>query len=315
MAAASLKPAGAELWPSPVPEPRPGVYLVSLAEDPDATTPTISECPVDSRAIEELLRVRPELTLDRERPSPQQLADRISAFWLPDETILYIGLAGTSVAHRVRQYHRTRLGARSPHAGGWFLKTLRVLPELRVHYAACGEPLAAENQMLAAFAAEVSGSSRQALHDPDRVMPFANLEHPKGRRKRHGIEGAKEARHRQAARPRTAAKAKAARPRAPASTSSSPLTTPHLRSQRVTAADLGRGQIRIPRGPSKALFPADRTDLTVNVRGVELSGRWDPRLGPPERSGVMRVGKQLAELVGEDEVLALDRWQGRVGFR
>lgn len=32
------------------------------------------------------------------------------------------------------------LGARSPHAGGWFMKTLSVLGELHVHYATCSDP-------------------------------------------------------------------------------------------------------------------------------------------------------------------------------
>ena len=98
-------------------------------------------------------------------------------------------------------------------------------------------------------------------------MPFANLEHPKGVRKRHGILGAKEARGRQTRR-RQARLTPATPP--PASRPAPPAVTPHLRSQRVTAADLDRGQIRIPRGASKAVFPSERTDLTVEVRGIRL---------------------------------------------
>ena len=62
------------------------------------------------------------------------------------------------------------------------------------------------------------------------------------------------------------------------------------------------------------MFPSERTDLIVEVRGVQLEGRWDPRFGPPERSGVMRVGKQLDELVAAEEVLALDADGGRITF-
>lgn len=52
--------------------------------------------------------------------------DRLATFWLPDEVVLYIGLAGASVRKRVRQYYRTPLGDKRPHAGGWWLKTLTV---------------------------------------------------------------------------------------------------------------------------------------------------------------------------------------------
>jgi hypothetical protein len=104
-----------------------------------------------SGAIEELLRKRPELRLDGERPSVEALAARIAQFWLADETVLYVGLAGTSLGTRVNQYYKTPLGARRPHAGGYFLKVLANLNDLKVHFAACDDPDQAEDSMLATF--------------------------------------------------------------------------------------------------------------------------------------------------------------------
>jgi hypothetical protein len=116
--------------------------------------------------------------------------------------VLYVGLASPrkrrpthgELAKRVGDYYRSSLGARSPHSGGWPLKTLSCLNELYVHYAFCGEEVAAEHAALACFASRVSQVSRAALHDPVNVMPFANLEFPKGTAKAHGITGAREPR-------------------------------------------------------------------------------------------------------------------------
>ncbi len=104
--------------------------------------------------------------------------------------ILYLGMAGTSLAGRLGQYYRTPLGARSPHAGGWFLKLLSNLPSLFVHWVECEGPDTAEDRMVAAFCGNVSPEAATRLHDPANPLPFANLRWPKGRPKNHGITGA-----------------------------------------------------------------------------------------------------------------------------
>lgn len=105
--------------------------------------------------------------------------------------MLYIGLAGTSVGRRVSQYYSTRLGARSPHAGGWFLKTLSNLDDLNVHYATAVDPAAAERRLLQAFVDGVDDAGRDELHDPACPYPLANLVGPTRVRKAHGITGAR----------------------------------------------------------------------------------------------------------------------------
>lgn len=186
-----LSHGGCVRWNSPVPSQRPGVYLISLTADPEALAAAIARCPLRPAAIQELLRVSPGVQLDCRVPSAGDLAQRISAFWLPDEVVLYIGLASTSLRKRVRQYYKTPIGASKPHAGGWFLKTLSNLDDLHVHYAECSEQAVCEDRLLQAFSRSVSTSTRASLHDAERPMPFANLEWPRGTRKRHGITGAR----------------------------------------------------------------------------------------------------------------------------
>lgn len=134
--------------------------------------------------------MRPELRLDGRRPSAAQLSARLQAFWLPDEVVLYIGLAGASLRKRVGQYYGTPLGARRPHAGGWWLKALSLLDGLWVHYGATTQDAAAEKAMLEHFAGGVSGVSRAGLHDPCNRAAFANLRTGSGDNKAHGITSA-----------------------------------------------------------------------------------------------------------------------------
>ena len=59
------------------------------------------------------------------------------------------------------------------------LKTLACLHDVCVHYAYCDRVNQAENDSIGHFAKHVLEKTRASLHDPVRVMPFANLEFPK----------------------------------------------------------------------------------------------------------------------------------------
>ena len=189
--AVGLELVGSVRWGSRVPAPFPGVYLVALDAAPDTCTATLAEAPINDQRVAELLRVRPELRLDGSRPTVAALGKRLAGCWLPDETVLYIGLAGTSLQRRVGQYYTTPLGARRPHAGGWFLKTLSNLDELAIHYATAADPAAAERDLLKAFIESIDGAAGNGLHDSSCPYPFANLVGPSGVRKAHGITGAR----------------------------------------------------------------------------------------------------------------------------
>jgi hypothetical protein len=297
-----------------------GIYVVALTEDPSSLEATLSRAPISGSAVDELLSVRPELTLDGSRPEPQELAARLGTFWFRDEVVLYIGLAGQrrtrpvggELSKRVREYYETRLGARGPHAGGWPLKTLSCLDELYVHYAYCGDVDRTEAACIARFAEQVSRQARASLRDPVRVMPFANLEFPKGSAKRHGIRGAR------APRPKPGAAISLPAPKVPTPARPRPLpegsVTPHHRSQNVTESDISVGQVRIPVGATKSLLPPARQDIEVVLRGRELTCRWDPHHGAKERSGVIRVGKAAATgpLAPGDVLMVSVRWGCRL---
>jgi hypothetical protein len=321
--AASLRPAGVVRWgeaPSPPPsgEPSTGIYVVALTDRTGTLDGVLSTAPLSSVAVDELLDARPELTLDGRRATTQTVIERLSSFWLPDEVVLYIGLAGPrrnqppegEVSKRVKEYYATPLGARSPHSGGWPLKTIDRLQDLYVHFAYCHRVTEAERECLGHFAARVSVTSLALLRDQVRVMPFANLEFPKGNPKNHGFRGARGPRARESivgARGAEPASSERIAPAAQPSVSAG-LVAPiaaRYRSQRVTAKDIEVGQVRIP-ADTKTLFPGTRTQVVVELRGHMLECRWDPRLGERERSGVLRVGKRAAtDLLSPDDVLAV----------
>lgn len=295
---------GVVTWGERVVWDGPGIYVVSLPKGSarNAGSISLAKC-------EELLSVRPELKLDGTRPDAQALRDRIAGFWVPVERVLYIGLAGTSVSSRTHNYYRTPLGARAPHSGGWFLKTLDCISELEVHYASSDEPRASEADALAEFAEGVSSAARARLHDDERVMPFANLEYPQGVRKSHGITGARQPHRARSTRTQTMADDHAQRAWSDRGSRRPSTDTGQLTTQRVTAADRKRGQIRIPVA-SKAAFPAERDHIVVELRGLVVECRWDPR---PSRSGVIGIGKAIvSDLVGIDEVLQIEVLDDRV---
>lgn len=188
-AAVNLQPEGCVPWRSTLPEKRPGIYVVSLTSNARGVSGGSPRCPVSEAALDQLLRICPELTVDGRTPTRSRLGDRIASYWLLDETVLYIGLAGTSLRDRVRSYHATPLGASKPHKGGWWLKTLANLDRLYVHYAASDDVKNDEDEMLRAFASRVSRRSRAALPSGDPVIPFANLRDGDYRLRRHRIKG------------------------------------------------------------------------------------------------------------------------------
>lgn len=79
-----------------------------------------------------------------------------------------------------------------------------------------------------------------------------------------------------------------------------------MRTQRVTAADIERGQIRLPRN-AKSAFPAIAGPVEVELRGTRLSGHWNPRtMDDKERSGVLRLGVDRLRMIPPNTVLAID---------
>jgi double-stranded uracil-DNA glycosylase len=81
----------------------------------------------------------------------------------------------------------------------------------------------------------------------------------------------------------------------------------HELSQRVTNNDLQQGQIRLKQ-PARRFFPADKGRVEILLRGDRLQAGYDPRLGPPPKSPVLRIGRQrLREAVRPNEQLHISR--------
>lgn len=193
--AAGVVRLGAVPWRVRVPSEASGVYAIARTSDPAAQVS--GRAAIDSAAVQQLLDTRVELTLNGYRPSREALSERLTSMWLPDEPVIYVGLAGTSLATRVGQFYSTRLGARSPHAGGWPIKCISDLSATWVDFGECTDVKDAEQKMLDAFMSAVTPEARASVLDPELPLPFANLEFVDSARrrliKRHGIGGAKTA--------------------------------------------------------------------------------------------------------------------------
>jgi hypothetical protein len=256
----------------------------------------------DLGAFEALRIDCPSVTVDGAPATNESLAERIGAFWIPESAILYVGLASTSVRKRVGQYYSTHIGQRSPHAGGWWLKTLVGLESLFVHYAEAETPRSTEDRLLKTFAAAVPPSVRRALHDSERIAPFANVEVQAGIRKRHGMAGYKKDRANAKTSLIPAARAEPspapdrehgrARPTSPGQVGAS--KGPRIESQVITDKDRASSNLRIP-ARSKFALPAVDGYLEVSYRGRRVDARWRVN---GSRSGTIGLGRTIMGSIG-----------------
>lgn len=129
-----LEVTGAVAWGTPVSSEACGVYVVSLSQDPSRSGGLRAQAPIDRGSIERWIARVPTIELDKFKTTAGGVIERLSRFWLTDESILYIGKA-TPLRSRINAYYATPLGNRGPHAGGHWIKTLSVLNETFVHFA------------------------------------------------------------------------------------------------------------------------------------------------------------------------------------
>ncbi|WP_146068878.1 hypothetical protein [Arthrobacter sp. ZGTC131] len=298
-----LEWAGAVQWGEQIHLDQPGVYVVSSTADLEDSVGLLPLYKPDPASFKDLRQLCPEVMIDGTPATDEALAQRIGAFWIQDSPVLYIGLAGTSAQKRVRQYYVTRIGQRSPHAGGWWLKTLSGLADLYVHYAPASDPAAAESALLNAYAESVPVAVRRQLFDAERIAPFANVNVRHGLRKRHGLAGYKiERSANDSASPsmRLQSAAPAAQePLPPSARSHEASKASHsdgirIESQAITDADRTRSNLRIPARSKFALPPTDGF-LTVNYGGTSSEARWRVN---GSRSGTIGLGKKIMRTLG-----------------
>ena len=118
-------------WRQPIPWETPGVYVLALSPDPQASSG---------------------------RPLPDNLPIEIGARWLHDQPVIYIGKAGgvdskSTLKKRLGQYYRHRWGESAPHNGGQDVHLLKC--PIWIFAASASEPLPMEKAMIAAFRTRV----------------------------------------------------------------------------------------------------------------------------------------------------------------
>ncbi|MBA2701589.1 MAG: hypothetical protein H0U58_07815, partial [Chloroflexi bacterium] len=137
----------------PVPARGPGVFLIELAT-------ALPRAPLELTRVGKWLERLPDLRLDGERPTSRALATRLTAFWLPRQTVLYVGATSHSIGARVAAMERTALGDRRPSSAGHWLQTLRLPSTTRLWWAATDAPVEYEDALLTSFAAGVTDEER-----------------------------------------------------------------------------------------------------------------------------------------------------------
>ena len=99
-------------WPGrPVPASGGGVFLV------ESTAP-LTRAPIELTRVGKWIERVPSLTIDGERPTSKAMAARLGVFWLPSQTVLYVGSSSNSISGRVASMQRTALGTGVAAAAG-----------------------------------------------------------------------------------------------------------------------------------------------------------------------------------------------------
>jgi transcription elongation factor GreA len=173
---------GPVVWGRPVPPGGPGVFVVELS------TP-LPRAPIELTQVGKWIERVPGLMLDGERPTSKALAARLGTFWLPSQSVVYIGAASTSIGGRVSAIEKTVLGDRRPNPAGHWLHTFRPSTPMRVWWARTDALEEYEDALLAAFAAGLPPEEVAALSDASVVLPFANLRRATGERRTTGLSG------------------------------------------------------------------------------------------------------------------------------
>jgi len=180
-------------WGERIPTQDEGIYIVSLSDDPNSNNGILNEVPISDNIIEKWIAKVDGFEIDRIKTYDLKvIIKRLSQFWMPDENIVYIGKApkrssGKGIGNRVNEYYRTEYGARKPHAGGHWIKSLTVFEDLFVYYSPCDNPGDVEISLLRYFCKNVSETTRDILRDKTLSLPFANLQLERGQIKNHGL--------------------------------------------------------------------------------------------------------------------------------
>ena len=179
--AVGLTPDGPARWGAPIRVVGAGVFVVEWPTSTD-------RAPVDISAVGTWLARVETLRVDGERPTGKGLAARLASWWLPGETIAYIGSA-KALGRRIEALAATPLGDARPNPAGQWLKALRGYAGTRIWWAATDAAEEYEDALLEAFTEAVPAAATAALPDPSLVLPFANRRRPGGKLRADGVTG------------------------------------------------------------------------------------------------------------------------------
>ncbi len=174
---------GPARWGAKPPSRGPGIFAVETASPSESA-------PIDIDEVRRWLERVPDLRMDGERPTQSSLAARLRTFWIPGQTLLYVGRTAKSLGARVASLYATELGHAQPHPGGHWLKTLRDQPKLRLWWAETDAPEEYEDELIAAFGKALPDDIREGLPGGMPVLPWANLESPTGPARDTGLSNA-----------------------------------------------------------------------------------------------------------------------------
>ncbi|HYN49238.1 MAG TPA: hypothetical protein VER83_10255 [Candidatus Nanopelagicales bacterium] len=179
--AVGLTPDGPARWGTPIRMAGPGVFLVQWPAPLD-------RAPIDISAVGTWLARVETLRVDGERPTGKALAVRLAAWWLPGETVVFVG-SGKSLGRRIETMAATPLGDARPNPAGQWFKALRGFEGTRLWWAATDAVEEYEDALLEAFAAALPAATAAALPAGSPVLPFANRRRPGGSVRPDGISG------------------------------------------------------------------------------------------------------------------------------
>lgn len=169
-------------WGTTFKDTNEGIYIVSLSPYAENNSSIIPSPSFSKTILQAWIDFLPDFTMDGSKPTIDKLKSRLSDLWIPDESILYIGKASggfpnSGLGKRISDYYRTKIGSRSPHSGGQWIKTLSNISSLWIYYGYCEDSEVVEFDMLTSFMNNISTFSRDKLRDKRLPLPFANLEY------------------------------------------------------------------------------------------------------------------------------------------
>ena len=178
-------------WGTIFNELKQGVYVAATSDNPDQHLGKTDKPNFDDQQIKLWLSKVRDFEIDGIAATLTNLKNRLTDFWLPDESILYIGKAPTrkiesGISKRVSEYFSTIIGNGGPHSGGQWIKVLKDLNNFTIYYAACDNPGVVEHKMLEYFMTNVSKQTLVKLYDKELPLPFANIKFTGN--KKHGLK-------------------------------------------------------------------------------------------------------------------------------